>query len=58
MTSLGRLGNVSLGPVFQNVLNIKTCSAFSILMNESWEYKSSNWHLAESLPGGVLGQRK
>ena len=38
MTSWGRLSNVNkehFGTFFQNAVNIKTCSAFSIFQNEN-----------------------
>ena len=42
-----------LGTFLQNVVNIKTCSTFSILVNENWDQRRSNWQLAESLRGGI-----
>ena len=44
---------ICLGRFLQNAVSIKTCCAFSTLVNENWEYRLGNWHLAESLRGGI-----
>ena len=42
-----------LGTFLLNAVNIKSCSAFSIVMNKNLDYRRSNWHLGESLQGGI-----
>ena len=39
--------------ILENAVNIKTCSPFSILKNENWEWGRRIWHLAETFRGRI-----